>query len=559
MAENTREVAFDLPQELAEKYKKKEVVFDIPSNLPQEQQVVLANKLYDDWYASERSKISNAPSSMVTPKQYSAPEALYKGIEKGLGDIAGGIKKLGYKAEEFAGFPEQAKSDLEALQREQIKREASYYPVSQQRPFTSLLGEIAPTLPFKSPIGIGAFEALKYKPTSGEQAVTGLMTSGTVKLGNIGGEAIGKYFNPAISKDTAEILKWARENNIQPRLSESMGSTGVAKLEDVVTQAPGGGALTKVEQKNQSQYNKIAAKSIGQDANALTEDVLNNARKKIGETYTKVSSLPVEVAPIKYDTSMLQASNKILSLTKEAKDKLGINPESYSQLANIAKNWQQKAKSGEVLSPTSYNQVREILSNLAWDAEGSVKTYYRDLLNALDDSAEKSLVSAGKGDLATELKLARSQYSNLKTLEKGNVVQNGNVNLANLKNAVKLGKEAAYKEGRLTGDLANLAKYREATSPIREGSQTFTRTAYETLLKNPVTELPTIPANFILSNILASPGSSFIPRVLGGTVAAPIIGGILERAGKVPTMFANQQLILDRMFPKKGLLGQEEK
>ena len=48
MAEATREVVFDLPEDLVKKYNKKEYVVDVDSSLPESQQLEIAQQAFDD-------------------------------------------------------------------------------------------------------------------------------------------------------------------------------------------------------------------------------------------------------------------------------------------------------------------------------------------------------------------------------------------------------------------------------------------------------------------------------------------------------------------------------
>jgi hypothetical protein len=112
------------------------------------------------------------------------------------------------------------------------------------------------------------------------------------------------------------------------------------------------------------------------------------------------------------------------------------------------------------------------------------------------------------------------------------------------------GKESAFKEGNLTGELNTLAKYSENFKPIKEGSQTASRSFYEMLLKNPVTEVPVSFVNSLLAGTLASPATSFVPRKMAGTIYGKAVDPIVARTAREIALQANEDLGWKRFFKK---------
>lgn len=557
MAEQTKEYVFDLPSELAAKYKKKEFVVDVPANATPQQQESIANKAYDEWYFNQSTMPS--PQQTTTAPKPTVTQAIGAGVGKSAGDIWAGLKQLGYGMQKIpgelgsAGYTE-AQSRQDILAREQAEKAAEYEKIRQQRPFAAGFGEVLPTALTKSPLLVGVSEAAKYGEP-GERLTKGAFGGLTAGLGNwIGGRFV-PYVNPQINESSLKAIREAESLGVQPRLSEITGSRGIAKLEDVVAQAPFGESMLKPQYKNQLKFNETAAKSIGEKSQLLTEDVLANASARIGQVYNNVATTEV---PIRFTKSVENAADEILKRQSAAK-RMNLKEAENPQLTSTANAWKLKAQRGEAFTGADYNLTRENLSNLAWAAEGSERKAYRDLLNALDDAAEQSLVASGEGSLANQLKVARQQYANLKTLEKGNVVKNGDVDIKLLRNAIKQGKESAYKEGKLVGDLPKLAKYSEATAPIREGSQTAGRSFYQQLLSNPLTEIPLSGLNALFAGALSSPVSSYVPRKLAGTAAGKVAGEVVERGAKLPALQGEQGFLIRRLFqPPQGLLQEEQ-
>ena len=562
MAKDTIEAEFDLPPDLAKKYKKSVVIFDIPKSTPLEERESVANKMYQQWAMNEMSIIPQEQTPSV--EKVGVIPAMYAGLKKSGSDILGGIQQLGYEAikenpltsQNYQEINNPLNQKIANLQQSQAQKQAEYEKIRAERPIAAPVGESLPYLALRSPYAVGGIEALKYGD-AGERVVRGAGAGIATGLGNILGSNVAKYFNPQVAPTTLNAIKNVKDMGINPRLSELTGSKTLSDIEDVVMQSPLGGSLSAKQGKNQTAYNRVAAKSIGVDADNLGDDVLSLASKNISGIYGTVKTLPVDAAPIRFTKSIESEADKIIkksTVGKTMKQPSVVDP----QLLSTAQAWKDMSKKGEFFSADDYVITRENLSNLAWEAEGSAKIDYRNLLNALDDAAEESLSNVGLKDVASQLKTARSQYANLKTLEKGNVVENGNVDIKKLRNAIKQGRESAYKEGRIDTDLGKLSKYSEATAPLREGSQTAKRGFYQTLLQNPVTEIPMAGVNTILAKILASPTAAYIPSQLAGTEAGNIIGGTISRGAKIPSIQAEQDLIQRRLYGNNtGLLYQQ--
>lgn len=564
MAQNTREVVFDLPPDLAKKYNKKEYVVDVDSSLPEDQQLESAQREFDNWYLGEITQPSQL-SYAQPEKPVGIPTAIYKGAEKGIGDIAMGVKQgalqlqranplMGANAQQINAPIEQ---NLQELAQQQVARESEFEKTRQQRPISSAIGEALPFALARSPLVAGTLEALKYGQP-GERLTRGALTGVAAAGGNVLGEKIAGFVNPKLSKQQSMAIKNAESLGVKPKLSEYTGSSDIANLEDVIAQSPFGGKVLQAQSKNQQKFNEAAAKSIGINAKELSDDVLSAAQQKISSVYRTVANLPEDVAPIRFNKKIENAANKILA-RKTVASKMNMPEIENTQLFNMAESWKNMAQKGDYFTGADYAVTRENLSNLAWAAEGSEKIAYRDLLNALDDAAEESLTKAGLGDLTKNLKIARTQYSNLKTLEKGNVVKNGDVDIKLLRNALKQGKESSYKEGLMKSDLAKLAKYSESTQPIREGSQTAKRSFYQELMQNPLTSIPASLLNAVSARAITSPALSYVPAKLGNTQLGNVAGQILERGAKIPAISAQQELLSNRLLGRnRGLLENEQ-
>ena len=565
-AEKTIRAYFDLPPDLAERYKDKaptgKISFPIPAGTPVDKRVDVAKQMYEQWAINQASFIP--PEQTPEVEKIGILPAMYEGLKKAGSDVWAGSKQLAYAAQKsnplISTTSEQENAPLNKkiadLAREQDIKTAAYEQVRAQRPIAAATGEMIPYLATRSPWLVAGAEALKYGDP-GERAVRGVLAGGMTAVGNLIGGGAAKYVNPDIAPTTLKAMKNVYPMNVSPRLSELTGSRTLAGLEDVVMQSPFGGALGEAERVNQTAYNRATAQSIGMDSNTLkaaglpegtlSDDVLAAAREKIGVVFDAVKALPVDAAPIRFTRHVEKAADKIIhdAAVAERLHQTGVvDP----QLLKTATAWRDMFVNGDFMSGSDYLLARTHLSDLAWQAEGPAKIHYRDLLNALDDAAEQSLRHVGQQDLAIQLKIARPQYSNLLTIEKGNVITNGNVNIKLLRNAVKQGRESAYKEGRSNNDLTKLSKYSEATAPLREGSPTATRGFYKSLVDNPIVGSAMAIPNALLAKTLASPLVKFVPKHLAGTQLGKVLGESLTRGAKIPSIEAEQNLVLRRLY-----------
>jgi len=565
MAQNTKEkeAVFDLPPELVKKYKNLEYVVDVDSSLPEEQQLESAQREFDNWYLGEVTQPSQL-SYEQPAEPIGIPSALYRGAEKALGDVVMGVKQGVLQLQRtnplistsVAQQNAPIEQRLKKLAQQQTTRESEFEKIRQQRPISSAIGETLPFALMRSPLSAGTLEALKYGQP-GERLTRGTLTGVTAAGGNVVGDKLSGFVNPQLSDQQSIALKNAESLGVRPRLSEYTGSTDIANLEDVIAQAPFGGKVLQAQSKNQQKFNEVAAKSIGMNAKELSDDVLSSARKKISSVYRTVANLPEDVAPIRFNKKIENAANKVLA-RKTVASKMNMPEIENPQLFNMAESWKNMAQKGDYFTGADYTVTRENLSNLAWAAEGSEKIAYRDLLNALDDAAEESLTRVGLDDLTKNLKTARIQYSNLKILEKGNVIKNGDVDIKLLRNALKQGKESSYREGLIKSDLAKLSKYSESTQPLTKGSQTAPRGFYKELMENPFTSIPASLVNALAARVVTSPSISFVPAKLGNTQLGSVSGQILQRGAKIPAIAAQQELLSNRLLGRnRGLLNEE--
>jgi hypothetical protein len=531
---------FELPDELQKKTGKKEVLFEMPEGATEAD----AYATYDNWILEQ--SIVKAPQrqqSFEMPKP-TMLEAFGGGLQKAGTDLYAGIMQTPEAVKRITGEMPVTESPIA---RQQAQREMEYEKVRSQRPFSFMAGEYSPYIPFASGTVPFAAEVMKYGEP-GERLTSGVVAGLSAPLGRYIGETAGAYISPNVDRATMQAIRQGEGVGLTPRLSERLGSKELGRLEDVVASSPGGGSMAKIAEKNQIAANRAASKSIGENAPYLTDDVWARASARISQPFNELEAASPNVLQIRYGKSVKDSADSIIRQQKFLeKSAPGTQDQ---QLLNIAETLKNAAISRNPISGAEYKILRERLSDLAWDATGSVKNNYADLLKAVDNSADNSLIVGGFEKLAKDLRTARSQYANLKTLEKGQVVRGGNVDINKLSGALKQRNARGYLSGKGDENLYPLAKFAESTQRLKEGSQTAPRTFYQELLENPVTGLPMAAVNKMVSGVLTSPITSFIPKTFGQSVPAKIGGKLIEPAVRVPTIGVLTDYITRGTFPK---------
>lgn len=349
--------------------------------------------------------------------------------------------------------------------------------------------------------------------------------AGAGLLGVAGGGLLGRVMRPVDSTlpEAAQAgAEAAKRLGVQLTPGQLTGNSTLKALEEVLAKTPGSANRAASRQAaNQEAINRAAAASIGQDAPALTESALANARQQLGDSFKALAD----------QTSVSFGDDFLNALIKTEKTNKDLRSFANPEISGVIDKGLALASQGD-LSGRAYQAIRSKIGNRINDAfrgnnseVGQALTSFRD---ALDNSARSGMDDATKAAWDQ----TRQMWANLRTLEKGAVVEGGNVMAGRMPGALRTANAAAYKEGSVNTPLMDIARYAETFKPTVGDSGTATRQWYQGLLSgNPLSIVGAPIANGVDRAIFSTPGRymiqegllpSFIPRE-----ALPYAGGLL--------------------------------
>jgi hypothetical protein len=355
------------------------------------------------------------------PQPENATERVVSGIDRGVGGLLSGAgigrALAGAGNQALQGVGEALTSNLGAQTAataggsagSEITRELGGSPLTQIG--FGLAGGV-------SPAALGA----------GRQAIT----SGAARL----------LSSP--SDEAVALGRYATDAGI-PLKASQVSPSKAAKLVDSVTgQVPFSGAQA-FQQTQQRAFNRAVARTIGEDADAITPEVFSAARARIGASYDDLASrINPQITPA--------VQTKLANVLKSAQQ-FGSDDSARAVASAIDRVKAQMADG--VMPGKAYKSLDSELGNITKNG-GEKGMYAGQVREILRDAFTKSASPADKAQMA----LANRQYANLKTIEPlvASDAVEGNISPAKL-----LGRVTANKAGKASmasgsrGELGMLA------------------------------------------------------------------------------------------------------
>lgn len=339
---------------------------------------------------------------------------------------------------------------LQQIEQDRAESKQPMKDLQAVHPGSSLIGEAATYMvaPNKAAPILAAAEYGGF----GERAMRG----GAAFLGNKIGEKVGQAFGRTIQPTRAGELSKTQTlaNEAADRLGvklsagEASGNRALRWAESATADLPiASGMATRRVTANQKAMNRAVLRQLGQSGDEITEDILAKARTDISGTYDRI----LGPAKITLDNSF-RSEVKAITGSKVMKE---LRDESVDSLLDQFRNMPAgKIKvSGEWFQQNKTALDAQIRSAYNKGEAGKAMAL-ESFEKALDRAATRSM---GKVDREA-YQAAGKQWATLRGLETGKVVEGGNVMPGRLHSYMEGRYKGAYKEGKLKGDVADVAR-----------------------------------------------------------------------------------------------------
>jgi hypothetical protein len=328
---------------------------------------------------------------------------------------------------------------------------------------------------FKAAAAVGATQGA-LQPVASDESRLGNAAVGAA--GGIGGTGIAKGVS-AVAQPVKNVLSAAAKKAVDTLekagvpldLAQKTGSRVARSAKLLLADNPlvGHGEFPEVQKKA---YNRAILKTIGEDAEAATPDVMSSAQTRLGSVMDAVA----ERNPIKYDGTLeVKLANIGANARKELEDsQFGVIKNQLDEVLNKA------ATNGEAIDGKAYQNIKQQLDRISMGADQSKGHYARQIREALDEALERS----AKGDDFAAIKEARKMYRRMKQIEPAIANDgSGDISAAKLANSLGTKKGAAQsKYGKGDQHLVELAQAGKAVLPEKVGNSGTTARAAAHLL-----------------------------------------------------------------------------
>lgn len=287
------------------------------------------------------------------------------------------------------------------------------------------------------------------------------------------GEVVGRAITPiarAANPALERAVRGAERLGVRLTAGQRTGSAGLQRMEASLESTPfTAGPMAAIREGNQQAINRSVARAFGENADNLSEGVIDRAFVRIGGVFDKLTKgrdIPLDDAFVGRLAEIERQYQGVWSSLKS--DKLGA-------VLDDALNAAAKGR----LTGAEYQAVRSRLDQVARGMSRSEGADRETMLalyavkDAVDDAAARSLPNAQQA----ELNLARRQYRDLINTVRSGAVDpaTGNVSGRKLANALTRRDMAGMVRGRNTSDMYEAARTSKRFAPVVGDSGTATR------------------------------------------------------------------------------------
>lgn len=267
------------------------------------------------------------------------------------------------------------------------------------------------------------------------------------------GRAVGSGANwlmrPGHDPVTERLLAVAAEHGVPIGAAQTSTSPFVRKVSQIAGQFPGSGQ-NMFQGEQVRQFTRAVARSFGEDADSLTPQVMQSARRRLGREFDHVAENTTIRADEPFHRDMTTIAHEARSVLPESE----LRP-----LANQMNNIAQLIDDGGNLSGQAYQNLTKKgapLDRAIHSQDPNVAHYAGRIREAIDDAMQRSATPEN----AQRLRDARYQYKNMMTVAPL-VVRGvpGEVTPLSLQSKVNQSfSNRAFSGGGDLGDLADLGQ-----------------------------------------------------------------------------------------------------
>ena len=490
------------------------------------------------------------------PSDKSMLESAIVGVGKPFYSSVGALGQLAGKGLQAVGAEETGKG-VEQLATQFSKRvERAAKPFEEANPKTYTGGEIAGYLvnpvnklvpggsatTMMGAVGQGALQGAavnalttpvtdenkSFLMEKGKQLVTGGVAGG---VGGALGKGLSSLAQPVENQLTnigQQNVKILRDAGIPVDVAQATGSTVLQRQKAALMDNPfTAGKEEQFLATQKAAYNRAIAKTMGEDATAITPEVIQSAKDRLGNIYDNVASRN----NIHFDKTM---NSSLKDIEEEASQVL--NPEQFNTVKRQIDNILAKADAnGGALHGEQYQSIKRVLDKISGGKDTDIGGYARDLKEALLDGLSRSAKETGNDADVALLKQANKQYSNMKKIEDV-VLKNpqGDVSPSLLSNSLAT-KSKRYSIYQDDPELANLAR---AGKDILEQKLPNSGTIARFLAQNPVIAGARALHGKVAQGVMNNPTTA---QYLEQGIQNPALRGLLElpqKAGNLVPPYA---------------------
>lgn len=433
-------------------------------------------------------------------------QAALIGAGRTLDRLYEGIKQSGLNIGAALGSKD-AQAALEAQKAREDENTRLYGNLQKIRPGATMLGEaaplvLAPMLGASVPAiaASAALPGLIEYGTTGERLGRGAMGAAGGAVGAGAGKLIGGILKPtALTQAQQKALEAAKRLDVKLTSGEASGNRALRWAESASADIPfAAGIASRRTAANEKSLAAAAARSIGQNAPELTDDVLAAAHQQISGEFGRIlGGVQVKLdKAFENELNAVTGSKVLKSLRDESVRGVIDEIKAIAKTGAADGEWFQQNKSAlDALIRAAYNTPGQAPKAKA--LEGVEK--------ALSRAAMRSLPQAD----ASAYKAAERQWANLRLLETGKVREGGRVLPGRLDQALASRYKGAYKEGKIKGELADIASLAGTLRPPPQSGTVprafYTGAGMAGALMEPTTTAAAIGAPTLLQGITASP------------------------------------------------------